>query len=204
MPGSEKERREVDKEISEVTKEPSEEVFELTPEDQMEELLRQESKKSEDFLNRLQRLQAEFENYRKRMDSRFTEAAKFASENILLRVIEIRDNIKRALEVDFEKDPSSAKSGIEAILKQVDKLLSSEDVRPIESLGEMFDPYYQHALNTTNDTKKPDGLVVEEYQEGFMLREKVLRPAVVCVNRHPAESANTEREEEPGDEGEVK
>lgn len=201
MPGSKEERQEVDTEMPEEPVESSEEVFELTPEDQMEVLLKQECEKSQDFLNRLQHLQADFQNYRKRMDSRFAEAARFAGENILLKVIEVRDNIRRALEADFEKDPSAARTGIEAILKQVDKLLGSEDVRPIESVGKAFDPYYQHAIHTISDSEKPDGLIVEEYQKGYMLKEKVLRPAVVCVNRHEEDSANDDSEEDQVNDG---
>jgi molecular chaperone GrpE len=198
MPRGEEERQEVDLEMSEESAEPSEEEFELEPENHLQSLLQQESEKSKEFLDQLRRLQAEFENYRKRIDSRFEEAARFAGEGILLKVVDVRDNIKRALEVDFSKDPDSAKMGIEAILKQMDKLLSSEDVRPIESLGKIFDPYYQHAVHTKHEPEKPDGLIMEEYQEGFMYKEKVLRPAVVCVNRH-VDSSAAEDEENPQD-----
>ena len=204
MPGSDEERQEIDVEMPENDGEPSEIEFELAPEDRMEALLRQEAEKSEDFLNRLQRLQAEFENYRKRMDSRFEKAARFAGEGIMLKVVEIRDNVKRALEADFAKDPASAKAGIEGILKQIDKLLQSEEVRPIESLGEKFDPYYQHAVHTANDTEKPDGIIVEEYQQGYMIREKVLRPAVVCVNRHELDSAEDSDQLKPENNGDDK
>jgi molecular chaperone GrpE len=198
MPRGEEERQEVDLEMSEEPVDPSEEEFELEPENHLQSLLEQESEKSKEFLDQLRRLQAEFENYRKRIDSRFAEAARFAGESILLKVIDVRDNIKRALEVDFTRDPDSARMGIEAILKQMDKLLSSEDVRPIESLGKIFDPYYQHAVHTNHDLEKPDGLITEEYQEGFMYKEKVLRPAVVCVNRHVVGSA-TDDEVKPVD-----
>ncbi len=204
MPGSDEERQEVDLEMPEDNGESSETEFELSPDDKMEALLRQETEKSNEFLDRLQRLQAEFENYRKRMDARFTEAARFAGEGIMLKVIEIRDNMERALEVDFAKDPSSAKAGIEGILKQTDKLLQAEEVRPIESLGKVFDPYYQHAVRTTNDSEKPDGVITEEYQRGYMIREKVLRPAVVCVNRHESDSAEDSVQVKPEDNGEDK
>ena len=77
-----------------------------------------EQEKSNDLFDRLQRLQAEFDNYRKRMDNRILEARKFATEEILLKFLDIYDNFIRALDVDFETDPTSAKQGIEAI--QVD------------------------------------------------------------------------------------
>lgn len=148
-----------------------------------------------ELVDRLQRLQADFENYRKRIDSRFAEAAKFASEAIILKVLEAYDNLERALEVDFKADPESAKNGVEAIQKQMNKILLVEGVAPIEALGKEFDPYYQHAAHRTSDPEKPDGIVVEVYQKGYMLKEKVLRPAIVCVNRHESHSENQDNHE---------
>jgi molecular chaperone GrpE len=118
------------------------------------------------------------------MENRFIEAARFASEGILLKMLDVYDNILRSLDVDFNKDPISAKEGILAIEKQMSKILAQEEVKPIKSLGEQFDPYYQHAIGTEKDPEQPDGIIVKEFQKGFMIREKVLRPALVCVNRH--------------------
>jgi molecular chaperone GrpE len=162
----------------------AEDAVELVPESQLETELVEECQRSKELLERLQRLQAEFENYRKRMDARFTEATQFASEGILLKMLNVYDNLLRALEIDFAKDPKAAKDGIQGIRQQMDKILSVEGVRPIESAGKQFDPYYQHAVGTRNDPSLPEGVVAEEYQKGYMLREKVLRPAIVCVNRH--------------------
>ena len=166
-------------------------IFEISPEDPLYSQLDEESEKSKDLLDKFQRLQAEFDNYRKRIDARFSEAAKFASEDILLKVLDVYDNILRALEMDFTDDPEAAKNGVQAIQQQLDKLLSMEGVRPIESMGQVFDPYYQHAVQRTHDPDKPDGIIVDEYQRGYMLKEKVLRPAVVCVNRHELPTAES-------------
>jgi molecular chaperone GrpE len=182
--------------LSEEGLEDSEEVFEITPEDPLQVQIDEETEKSEDLIDRLQRLQAEFDNYRKRMDNRFSEAAKFASEDIILKVLDIYDNILRALEIDFREDPTAAKEGIEAIRKQLHMMLSKEGVRPIESIGESFDPYYQHAVQRVSDPEKPDGVILEEYQKGYMLKEKVLRPAVVLVNRHEVQPAEESKDED--------
>jgi molecular chaperone GrpE len=155
-----------------------------------------EKEKSEELFERLQRLQAEFDNYRKRMDNRILEARKFASEDILLKFLDIYDNLLRALDMDFSTNPASAREGLEAIQQQFDKTLLLEGVRPIESVGEMFDPYYQHAVNRISDLDKPDGIILEEYQRGYMLKEKVLRPAVVCVNVHEAQPIPKNDDEE--------
>ncbi len=182
------------------------EEIEESQKDPLAKELDQERKKASDFFDRLQRLQAEFENYRKRMDGLILDARKFAGEEILLKFLEIYDNILRALDVDFQKDPVAARNGIEAIEKQFEKILLTEDVRPIESLGKEFDPYYHHALNSKSDAGKPDGIILDEYQRGYMYKEKVLRPSIVCVNRHasqPAEETeNSETTTEQDENGE--
>jgi len=161
-----------------------EDDVEETPQDLLVKELDEARVKSNDLFDRLQRLQAEFDNYRKRMDNRILEARKFAGEEILLKMLDIYDNFLRALDMDFEADPTAAKNGIKAIQQQFDKILLNEGVRPIESIGKTFDPYYQHAVSRCSDLDKPDGIILEEYQRGYMLMEKVLRPAIVSVNHH--------------------
>lgn len=167
----------------------NEEDVELITQDPLATKLDEECEKSKNLFDQLQRLQAEFDNYRKRMDNLIFEARKFASEEILLKFLDIYDNLLHAQTMDFETDPVSAKKGIEAIMQQFDKTLHTEEVRPIESIGKVFDPYYQNAVNRVSDLSKPDGIIIEEYQRGYMLKDKVLRPAVVSVNHHEIQSA---------------
>ena len=176
----------------ELTEDSEIEMFELTPEDEVVRTLEEERQRAAELFDKLQRLKADYENYKKRMELRYIEVAKFASEGILLKILDVYDNILRSLDVDFSKDPVSAKEGIIAIEKQMSKIFAQEEVRPITSLGEQLDPYYQHAIGTEKDPEKPDGIIVKEFQKGFMIREKVLRPALVCVNRHEDISANDE------------
>ncbi len=183
----------------------SEEMIEITPENPDVKDLERERQRSRDLFDRLQRLQAEFDNYRKRMDARFSEATKFVSEGILLKMLDVYDNLLRALEIDFGKNTKSAEDGIKAIRQQMEKILTAEDVRPIKSVGLPFDPYYQHSVGIHQDPKVPDGIVAEEYQVGYMLKEKVLRPAIVCVNRHrvPDNDATKSKSEKTHKDSEV-
>ena len=180
------------------------EVIELTPENEIENRLENALKRSEDLFDKLQRLQADYDNYRKRMTERFEEVNRFASEGIVLRLLDVYDNLERAMQVDFSANPESAKDGVKAIHKQLDKLLKKEEVRPIESTGKEFDPYYQHAVSSTHNPEKPDNHVVEELQKGYMIREKVLRPALVVVNRHQDSSRDEDKDENKsqGEDGE--
>ena len=175
------------------------EVIEISPEDPLHSKPDEECEKSNDLLERLQRLQAEFDNYRKRMDTRFSDIAKFASEDILLKVLDVYDNILRALEMDFTKDPDAARIGINAIQQQLEKILTNEGVRVLETVGQEFDPYYQHAAQRAYDPEKPEGVILAEYQRGYMLKDKVLRPAVVCVNRYEVPTAETSNDEDIDD-----
>ncbi len=176
------------------------EVIELTPENEIENRLENALKRSEDLFDKLQRLQADYDNYRKRMTERFEEVNRFASEGIVLRLLDVYDNLERAMQVDFSANPESAKDGVKAIYKQLDKLLQKEEVRPIDSIGKEFDPYYQHAISSTHDPEKPDNQVVEELQKGYMIREKVLRPALVVVNRYQDLSNDDDTDENNSEE----
>ena len=202
MPENNEERQEADVTPEEEGALSNAESIEAFPEKKPEQDLDKDEVQANDLLDRLQRLQAEFENYKKRINGRFEEAAKFAREGVLLKLLEVYDNIERAMEVDFKKDPAAAKAGISAIERQINKILSLEDVRAIEPLNKEFDPYYQHAVSRTSNPDLPDGEVVEVYQKGYMLREKVLRPAMVRVNRHESPSAS-EIEEDANENSEM-
>ena len=193
-----------DIEKSPETSKPKEEVDEVSLEAEGEESLEEsvDITSLENELATLQdqhlRLQAEFDNYRKRMNARYEEVTRFASEGVIMKFLDIVDNLERALMADFKSDPDAAKEGISAIHKQIEKILVYEQVRPIVSVGKEFDPYYQNAIQTITDESLPDGQIVQEFQKGYMIRDKVLRPAMVSVNRlvdadtQPAEEDQTE------------
>ncbi len=193
MRGDENKDQEIDMSLDDDSTN-DEDILDIIPEDPLQRQYEVECEKSKELVDQLQRIQAEFDNFRKRMENRFEDITRFASEEIILKMLDVYDNLLRALAMDFAKNPEDAKSGIEAIQKQMDKILSNEGVRPIESLGKEFDPYYQNALNRISDIKKPNGIVLEEYQRGYMFKEKVLRPAIVCVNQHDSHSAEENKD----------
>ena len=205
MPGDENKDQDIELDVDDEDLN-DEDILDLTPEDPLLKQYEDECKRSQDLIDQLQRMQAEFDNFRKRMENRFEEISRFASEDIVLKILDVYDNLLRSLDMDFTSNPQQAKAGIEAIQKQMDKILVNEGVRPIESLGKEFDPYYQNALNRSCDMTKPDGVVLEEYQRGYMFKEKVLRPAIVCVNKHETnlmdennDTSNEKNSEESGE-----
>ncbi|MFW9909659.1 MAG: nucleotide exchange factor GrpE [Candidatus Thorarchaeota archaeon] len=161
-----------------------EDVFEMTPIDEMELALEMEKDSAKELYDKYLRLQAEFDNYRKRMNNYIEEAKEYASEGILLKLLDVFDNLERSLNIEHKNDQEGTKAGVKAIHQQMEKIFAAEKVRRIDSKGREFDPYYHNSINTINNDNQPDNMIVDVYQEGYMFRERVLRPAIVCVNRH--------------------
>ena len=139
--------------------------------------LRQEKDALQD---RLLRTAAEFDNYRKRVDRERRELSEFAAADIVAELLPIVDNFERALQA-APAEADGFRKGIELIHRQVLDLLRKRGVRPIEALGGTFDPnFHQAVIHETTDTHG-EGEVIEELQRGYMLGDRLLRPAMVKV-----------------------
>ena len=127
-------------------------------------------------------LQAEFQNYRRRKEDEFKSQQKFLSENLLREMLPIVDNFERALQA-AEQNQSFEKliGGVNGTLKQLNTLLSKAGVVPIEAVGKEFDPNFHEAIGHTEDSEYPANTVAEEVQRGYVMHERVLRPALVKV-----------------------
>ena len=131
--------------------------------------------------DRLLRTAAEFDNYRKRMDRERRDLSEFAAADMLSEFLPILDNFERALQAPSGGDADAFKKGIELIHKQVLDLLRKRGVSPIEALGAAFDPnFHQAVIHETSDDHR-EGEVMQELQRGYMLGERLLRPAMVKV-----------------------
>jgi molecular chaperone GrpE len=142
------------------------------------EALRQEKDALQD---RLLRTAAEFDNYRKRMDRERSELSAFATADALLDMLPIVDNFERALQAPSGADADSFRKGIELIHKQMLDLLRKRGVRPIDALGADFDPNFHQAVIHESSPDHREGEVMQELQRGYMLGERLLRPAMVKV-----------------------
>jgi molecular chaperone GrpE len=140
--------------------------------------------------NKYLRLAAEFENYKRLAQRDQREHARFANEQILKELLPIIDNLERAIK--FSKDSAAGNGliqGVELTLKQFLETLGKFGVRPISSVGEVFDPSRHQAVAHVR-AEAPDKTVVEEYQKGYLLHDRVLRAAMVAVAAGPDDSAN--------------
>lgn len=134
----------------------------------------------EDFL----RDRAELENFKKRMQREKADALRFASEPLLRSLLPILDNLERAL---AHADTPSVRSGLELVLKELTDVIGRHGVVRIESVGQAFDPSRHEALAQVESATHDPGAVVDQHQVGYLLHERLLRPALVTVNARRAE-----------------
>ena len=137
--------------------------------------------------DRLLRTAAEFDNYRKRMERERRELSDYVASEVLKEILPILDNFERALQAPATSDVDAFRKGIELIHRQMLDLLKKRGVTPIEAQGADFDPNFHQAVIHEASAEHRDGEVMEELQRGYLLGDRLLRPAMVKVAK-PVES----------------
>ncbi len=129
------------------------------------------------------RMSAENINYRRRKDEEVSRMLKYSDEDIVVDLIEIIDNFERALKINSDNEETKKYvEGINMIYMSLLNLLNKYDVKEIEALGCEFDPTYHNGVLTDTDETKEDNVVLDVMLKGYMLKDKVIRPAMVKVN----------------------
>ena len=137
-----------------------------------------------EYLDYLKRLKAEFENYKKRVLKEREQTVKLANEILIRQFLPIMDDLERALSsVKKTKDIDSLVEGIVMVLNQLKKILKKQGVEEIKAKGKEFDPYFHEAVLELKSDKYPNNFVVEEMRKGYKLNNRILRPAMVKVNK---------------------
>ena len=141
--------------------------------------------------DKLLRLSAEFVNFRKRSNREKEELRKYATENLMVEMLEVCDNFERALHSAKAADDSkSIVEGVEMVLKHFISLLEKEGVKKIECKGEEFDPYLHEAMMHIETDEYPDNTIIDVHKPGYMLHSKVIRPVMVTVAKKPSDDKN--------------
>lgn len=132
----------------------------------------------------LLRTVAEYQNYRKRVEKEKQDLIKYANEKIMKDLIGVNDNFERAIgAIDREnQEIAGVISGIEMIKKNFDDILERYGVKEIEAEGHEFNPEHHHAVMTEDREGAPGNTVLEVFQKGYTLHERVIRPAMVKVS----------------------
>lgn len=129
------------------------------------------------------RAQADFDNFRRRARQEKEDFAKYASLKLIEQFLPIIDNFERALNSSKEtKDFDALVKGLDMTFRQMDQVLSQEGVKAIDSVGQPFNPELHQAVMQVETDEYEEGIVVEELQKGYMLKDKVIRHAMVKVS----------------------
>ena len=131
--------------------------------------------------DRLLRTAAEFDNYRKRVERERRELVEYAAADVLTDLITIIDDLERALQVSAEGSADAYRQGVELIHKQMLDLLKKRGVRVMETVGTDFDPNFHQAVIHEVSADHREGEVIQELRRGYMLGDRLLRPAMVKV-----------------------
>lgn len=135
-----------------------------------------------DYENTMKRLQADFENYVKRSQKEKDDFAKVAVAKVLVKFVDIVDDLDRTLNILEKTQDGELKTGIKMVHSRFHKLLAEEGIKSFESRGKKLDPF-QHEVIEMVSHNGPEGIVVEELQKGYSMKDKILRAAKVKVSK---------------------
>jgi len=139
-------------------------------------------RQADDHYNRYLRAQADFDNFRRRSAKEKEELAQYASMKLITQLLPVMDNFERAFQAGGEGADSGFAKGVDMIYRQFTQVLEAEGLQRMEAEGQPFDPEYHQAIMRVESEDHEEGIVVEVVQTGYMLKDKVIRPAMVKVS----------------------
>lgn len=169
---------------------------ELNGVERLQKELEEARAEAEEYLDGWRRAQAEFANYKKRQRAEQAKIRELANANLLRKLLPVLDDFDRAIATMPEGvQKLSWSQGLLMVRRKLEAILESEGVEPIEAEGESFDPYYHEAVTHEELEGYEEGQIIGEVQKGYVLGDRVLRPALVRVAKAPS-IPPTEKEEE--------
>ena len=158
------------------------------PAEELKAKLEQTEKEKHDLYDRLLRTTADFDNFRKRVSREKDELIRYGNEKLARELLPVIDNFERALQqAENSTDNKALREGIEMILKQFIAVLEKFGVKDFTSVGQPFDPNKHEAMVHQESSEHEENSVLSEFQKGYYLHDKLLRPALVAVAKKPAE-----------------
>jgi molecular chaperone GrpE len=148
------------------------------------------------------RLAAEFENYKRRAQRDQSDAIRYANESLLKKLLSTLDNLERAIQCGKDAGTTgSLLEGVELTHKQFLETVEKLGVRQVSSTGSLFDPnIHQAVAQVESETAEPN-TVVEEFQKGYFLHDRILRPAMVTVAKEKSDQTETISTQDTSEEG---
>jgi molecular chaperone GrpE len=151
---------------------------------------------AEENYDRLLRVSAEFDNYKKRTAREMQDVIKYANEKIFKELLTVVDNLERAIEAagNDRPDEDPLVKGIHLTLGEVFKIMERHKVTPVKALGEPFDPTFHQAMMQEEVADQAPNTVVREMQKGYVIHDRLLRPAMVVVSKVKQDKAESQDE----------
>ncbi len=137
------------------------------------------------------RSQAENDNLKKRFQKEKEEWIKFSNESLIKQLLAVIDNLEKAISASQDENSlHSVRDGVELTLKGLMDTLEKAGLEQVEAKGESFDPNFHQAVSEQDDSSAKPGTVLQELQKGYLLNQRLIRPAMVVVNKNRAENDN--------------
>ena len=141
-----------------------------------------ERKRSEEYLTQLKYARADIENLKKRFDRQLEDAKIHANEHIIIELLDVVDDLEMAVKSAASSDSAEALvQGVEMTLKKITRILEKEEVFPIKSVGEAFDPERHNAVARIERDGAEGCTIIEEVRKGYAMKGRVIRPSMVKV-----------------------
>lgn len=150
--------------------------------------LEREKEKVSSQEKKIQYLLADFENLKKRTESDVQNKVNSITNDLILKFLSIYDDFIRARDALSKQNINV--NGLDAILKNMNSFLSEYGIRPIEALGEVFDPRLHEAISIRSDSSLDDDTITAELRKGYILKDRVIRPSLVEISKKHKEMKN--------------
>jgi molecular chaperone GrpE len=180
------ENEKLEQEAEEIRRDTAEEAPEVAEHDRVAAL----EKALEEANNKALYAAAEIQNVRRRLETEKQQAANYATTQFARDMLAIKDHLERALgavseELRNDKVASNFLAGIESTARELEAVFARHGITRVEALGEQLDPHRHHAMMEIPSADAEPGTIVQEMQPGYMLKDRLLRPALVGVARKP-------------------
>ncbi|WP_083402083.1 nucleotide exchange factor GrpE [Bacillus sp. MUM 116] len=182
--------QEVNEKVELTEENPAEAVFaeeETTEETNVQDLLKdiEELKnKLDEADNRYLRLQADFDNFRRRSRLDQEASEKYRAQKLVTDLLPALDNFERAMKVEVDNEQTkSLLQGMEMVYRGILDALKKEGLEPIEAVEKEFDPHMHQAVMQESNENYGSNIIIEEFQKGYLLKDRVIRPSMVKVNQ---------------------
>ena len=148
--------------------------------------LDEERKRTAEEHDRHLRALADFSNFRRRHQEDYAQAIRFASRELIMKILPILDNFKRAVSAAEQNHSfESLAEGVRLTLRQLSDVLEREGIKPIEAVGQEFDPMFHEAVQRVETDEVPENTIVGEVETGYIQGDQVIRPSRVVVAAAP-------------------